>query len=275
MEHLDGNPEILDKLCLVAAGLVDAESRLLASSAGGTAERYDMAEGDDDDQVEEGTARATDNRGGPKEARPLDGPGREHKGGKGKAAEWRPEGPGRWSRAAASGQAGGAEAAATVQGTSVATGGQPKQGAGAGGGVAEGDREPGGGDECMEDVKPASDGEDADSSRRRLRRRTNEETKEEARLAADRKKAEELQQQQAAAVAAQVNSFNAGAGGFGSDAALSHAAQSFVLEVQRAQESAAARNIEPKAEDGVSLLQLAPQELRRWVEINFGNEDEY
>ncbi len=277
MEHLDGNPEILDKLSLVAAGLVDAESRLEARSAGGRAERFNMADGDDDELATDGTTRTTAARSDLVEAQPIGGPGGpggEGKGGKSKTAEWRSEGPGRWSRAAAAGKAGGTGVATATQGTSPTD--QPGQGTGAGGGSAGDDRGPGDGDEGMEDAQPASDEEDADTSKRRQRRRrcTDEEAREEARLAADRRRAEELRQQQAAAVAAQVNSFNAGAGGFGSNAALSHAAQSFVLEVQRAQERAAAKEIEPKTKDGRSLLQLAPLELREWVTENLGDGDE-
>ncbi len=276
MEHLEGNPEILDKLSVVAAGLVDAESRLEARPAGSTAERFYMAEGDDDERADDDTLRPTTDRDGPKGTHPHGGASGDHIGGKGKTAEWRSEGPGRWSRAVALGKTGVNGAAANVQVASDSMVGQPKQEAGTNGGAVAGDHEPGGNDDGMEDVRSDGDGGDDDPSKRRQRRRrqTSEEAKEEARLAADKKKAEELQQQQAAAIAAQVNSFNEGAGGFGSDAALSHAAQAFVLEVQRAQERAAAKGIVPKAEDGRALLQLAPLELRGWIEKNLGDEEE-
>ncbi len=84
-----------------------------------------------------------------------------------------------------------------------------------------------------------------------------------------------MRAQQSAAAPAQLESYNAGAGGFGSEAALSIAAQRFVAEVQSAQERAARRGIEPKAEDGRALLQLTPMELQQWVEANLSDDAEY
>ncbi len=117
----------------------------------------------------------------------------------------------------------------------------------------------------------ASDREDGGPPRSR-RRKSDEGACNEAREAADRRRALELHAQQSAAAAAQVESFNAGGGGFGSQAALSLAAQRFVGEVQNAQERAAKRGIEAKAEDGRSLLELTPMELQEWVEKNLDGD---
>jgi hypothetical protein len=46
------------------------------------------------------------------------------------------------------------------------------------------------------------------------------------------------------------------------------AAQSFVLEVQRAQAQAGEMGVEARAQDGRSLLELSPAELRQWVQDN-------
>ncbi len=44
------------------------------------------------------------------------------------------------------------------------------------------------------------------------------------------------------------------------------AAQKFVLDVQRAQAQAGELGIEPRADDGRTLLELSPMELKQWVE---------
>ncbi len=82
----------------------------------------------------------------------------------------------------------------------------------------------------------------------------------------DAKRAQELQEQLQRATAVQQQSYLEGSGGFGSQVALSWAAQKFVLDVQRAQAQAGEMGIEPKAEDGRSLLQLSPMELKQWTE---------
>ncbi len=74
---------------------------------------------------------------------------------------------------------------------------------------------------------------------------------------------------------AQAKSYEAGAGGFGSETALSIAAHTFIYEVQQAQERAARMEIEPKADDGRALIELSPMELRKWVEEKLGNDEEY
>ncbi len=112
------------------------------------------------------------------------------------------------------------------------------------------------------------DREDSEGARagKHRRRQTDEERDAEARKASDDKRAQELHAQMEQASAAQQQSFQEGAGGFGSEVALSWAAQKFVLDVQRAQAQANELGVEPKAGDGRSLLQLSPMELKQWIE---------
>jgi hypothetical protein len=118
--------------------------------------------------------------------------------------------------------------------------------------------------------------EDDDGGRRagkHRRRQTDAETMEAARAAADARRAEELHRQLQAATAAQEQSDREGSGGFGSEAALSAAAQKFVLDVQKAQAQAHEMGVEARAEDGRALLQLSPAELRQWTEKNLEGGD--
>ncbi len=213
MEHLEGNPEILDQLSLVAAGLIDAESRLEVRPTGGTVETFDIAEGDHDELGWGSTGQAAANRDG------ADGT----KGGKGKSTEWKPEGSGRWTRVSAKGRMEDAVGTTTSRAASSGTDAHPRRGLGENDGTTSeargSDVGKAGKDDGLEEA-PAANGEECGNPSKHRRRQSEEEAKEEARLAADRRRAEELHQQQAAAVAAQVNSFNAGAGGFGSEAAL-------------------------------------------------------
>ncbi len=138
-------------------------------------------------------------------------------------------------------------------------------------GIGAGSR---GSDARMEDDGHES-GEGEEGPPRHRRRRAAEDDKMSAREATDKQRADELRRQQEAATAAQVESYNAGSGGFGSEAALSAAAQKFVREVQRAQERAAKAGIEPKTADGKSLIEVTPMELQKRVDENLGNGDEY
>ncbi len=61
-------------------------------------------------------------------------------------------------------------------------------------------------------------------------------------------------------------------GGFGSGVALSLAAQRYAQEVQKAQQRAQDKGIEPRA-DGRDLIQLTPMELQSWIETNLGGEE--
>ncbi len=92
-------------------------------------------------------------------------------------------------------------------------------------------------------------------------------------MATDARRAEELQRQLESATAAQELSYSQGKGGFGSEAALSVAAQGFVLEVQRAQARANEMGVEPRAQDGRTLLELAPAELSLWIQENLEGDE--
>ncbi len=111
----------------------------------------------------------------------------------------------------------------------------------------------------------ASEGERAGKHRRR---QSDDEARAEERSASDARRARELQRNLENAAAAQAMSYAQGTGGFGSEAALSMAAQTFVLEVQRAQAQANELGIVARAEDGRALLELSPAELQRWVQEN-------
>ncbi len=274
MEYADGNPEILERLAMLAAGLVEAENKLGGRGGPGGAEHYDMAQ-DDPKEGQQGGTNGTEGARGPQ------GGGRDPKGsgkdGKEKTAEWKPEGTGRWSRTAATATEG--KGSGSAEGTQQrrlqreekeaddagadggrTTGGVPRTGGGretrcAGGGVGEGEGEDGG------DEKPP----------KQRKMQTDEETREMDRVESDRKRAEELHRQQQEAMAAQKDSYDAGQGGFGSRAALSAAAREFVLLVQATQARAEAMGVEPKTSDGRQLLDLSPEELQEWDKEHLGS----
>ncbi len=269
MEYADGNPELLEKLSILAAGLVDAEARLEGKPSAPAAEAYNIAEGDSDsgkwDNAEHD--KGTESGAGCSRGKGGTDPG----GPKGKPSEWRSDGPGRWSRAAAAGKTGPTSAGAGMQAEAADAAPQNKGNSGTGGATGSGhlgaaDEEDGQGREKGDDG--ATSDRENDGPPRSRRRKSDEGASSETREAEDRRRAQELHAQQSAAAAAQVESFNAGEGGFGSQTALSLAAQRFVGEVQSAQERAAKRGIEAKAEDGRSLLELTPMELQEWVGKN-------
>jgi hypothetical protein len=280
MEHVEGNPEILEKLSLLAAGLVDAESRLEDRHGGDATETYDMADGDS----EKGTwgAAAGDTVG---KGAAGSGQGKakaEHAGGKGRPTEWRAEGPGRWTRAAAANGAGDTSAEVARQATAAGAAAHNERGPGEGVRGNEGGCTAGGttGTEGQNvasgaGASPAGSDDEREKPPKHRRRRSDADERDEAREASDRRRAEELHAQQAAAAAAQIESFNAGTGGFGSEAALSLAAQKYVVEVQNVQRRAARQGVNPKTDDGRTLLELSPMELQRWAETNLGEEEEY
>ncbi len=279
MEHVEGNPEILEKLSLLAAGLVDAESCLGNRHGSDATETYDMADGDSekgawgaatDVTMDQGTA--ADGQGG---ARTM------QVGGKGKPTEWKAEG-GRWTRAAAASKTGDTSAEdsrqVTAAGAAPHGGGRPEAGAhdDARGFTAGGTAGAGGQGAASGSVDaPAGSDDEREKPPKHRCRRSEAVDMDEAREASDRKRAEELHAQQAAAAAAQIESFNAGTGGFGSEAALSLAAQRYVVEVQNVQRRAARQGVEPRTDDGRTLLQLSPMELQKWAETNLGGEEEY
>jgi hypothetical protein len=113
-------------------------------------------------------------------------------------------------------------------------------------------------------------GEDDEGREPKHRRRR---TEAEARQESDARKAMELLREQQATMAAQVQSHQAGAGGFGSEAALSMAAQKFVREVRQAEARAARKGVEPKWE-GKALLEISPMQLQQWIREHLGEESD-
>ncbi len=92
-------------------------------------------------------------------------------------------------------------------------------------------------------------------------------------MASDARRAQELREQLEHASAAQVQSYQEGTGGFGSEVALSWAAQKFVLDVQRAQAQAGEMGVERRAAGGRTLLELFPMELKQWIEEHLEAEE--
>ncbi len=250
IEHAAGNPEIVDRLSVLAAGLAEAEGRLEANVGGGAQEcvqEFDMAGNDvpsEDWECDGDDGGATGNQANCSA---------DNGAGSSRTAGWKPEGQSRWTRATATQQP-NSRAPPGASSVTEYTGGPADGHAGGRGGQA--------GDDCGQSPAKSrkcggGDGTQAD-----------------AREAADRQRALELMQQQKAAEEAQVASFNNGQGGFGSQAALSAAAKNFVLEVQKAEARAAKRGVEARHADGRPLLELAPMELAEWIRTQLGDEDE-
>ncbi len=245
LEHVQGNPEIEERLSALAAGMHNAGQEL-QQAQGDSTERF---------HIGDGAAEAWESQWGPS---PEDAGGRHGSGApaadgntKGGAAAWRPEGSGRWSRADPAREARRGEGTGIVgsaASAAAATSAESAPGS-AGAGNKRGADEP-----ADDDAKGA------------VRQKTETEAREEA----DRRKAAELLQQQQAAIAAQQASHEAGEGGFGSQAAQSAAAQQFLQDVCRAVERARHLGIEPKA-DGKELVELSPMELTQWVAERLGD----
>ncbi len=269
LEEVQEGTAVHERLALVVAGLAEAEAKLgdQRGEEGGPA-HFDMYDGDSQcEGWQEEHHSATD---GPEGTTRPEATGGEQRNGK-PVAEWRPEGPGRWARASASnggiqqlrpngpasadGQCLGRDAGDGALGKGRSQDGVDTMGdngtteAGKGGAVP-GDR----------------DGESGERAGKHRRRRSEEESTEEARIAADARSAEELHRQLQVASAVQEQSYREGGGGFGSEAALSVAAQKFVLDVQKAQAQANEMGVTARAQDGRSLLELSPAELRQWTD---------
>ncbi len=305
MEHVEGNPEIIERLSLIAEGLEEAERHLDVSQAKAGAEKFDIGA---DDSGNEGTGRGRSKGAGDRSTRCYgDDAWEERKDGK--ASAWKSEGAGRWTRrtmeedgrprgkgakrgsgetsAADSGgaaapmaprptdpadtaqrgpSADGATTAAALAGTAAAMAANtgPSRGTGATAG-GDGARGSAGG--------PADRDEEDDVGREQAAKFRRRRTEAEARQESDARKAMELLQEQQAAMAAQMQSHQAGTGGFGSEAALSMAAQKFVHEVRQAEARAARKGVEPKSE-GRALLEISPMELQQWVRENLGEESD-
>ncbi len=243
LEHVQGNPEIEERLASIAAGLQSAGHEL-GSAQAGAAERFDIGTGDAwdawDQQWDDGCEHAADDTQMGDAADDRDGRA------KGGTVGWRPEGAGRWSKAS-TGQEGTAPATELRNGKGAnyannSGGGGPTAAAGS------------------IDAAPTSTGngnkrgaEEPVDAKGAVRQKTDAEAREEA----DRRRAAELQQQQQQAIAAQQASHEAGAGGFGSETAQSVAAQHFVAEVCKAVERARKVGVVPRAE-GKELVELTP-----------------
>ncbi len=263
LEELQDGTAVHERLTLLAAGLADAEQKLGEDQARGSAQHFDMYdegegeegqwEGNEWDEEDDAMEQEQEER---RTLRPTAG----EEGGKGgKPAEWRPEGPGRWSRKAAddTGRA-GATNGGQANDSAAATSGHERPAAP----QAEGSNADGrGAGTCGK----SDDGETQHEERSAKHRRCRSEADDRAEQ--DAKRALELYRQQTQAAAAQKESYEAGAGGFGSDIALSIAAQQFVQQVQEAQRRAQEKGIDPR-KDGKELLQLTPMELREWMESN-------
>ncbi len=263
LEDVPEGSSLHERLALFAAGLADAEAKL------GTPPQdeegpacYHMG---DDDSCQGGWDEDYQDvaRGGG-----TTGDGSGETGRDGRPAEWRAEGPGRWTRREAprgANQQSGTNAAteAAHAGTGGAAGGSAATGNGPGTATTDGATGDGDGDE---------DGARAGKHRRR---QTEAEAAGEERAAADARRARELQRQLEQASAVQEQSYRDGQGGFGSEAALSTAAQAFVLQVQRVQAQAGEMGVEARAEDGRTLLQLSPAELDQWARDKLGDSGMY
>ncbi len=277
LEDLPGGTPAHERLTLLAASLAEAEQVLDDGDGGDGAQHFNMDDGDawDGDWGEGEDGLDADARDS---TRPTTAGGEGTKGGR--PAEWRPEGPGRWTR-----RAGDAEsqkekqAEAQLGANSSASSGIAREGtAGAGAPAAQaqgsevGRRSDGGNDLPAGAASSNQGAEDTQSEERSAKhRRTAPEG--ESREESDARRARELHQQQSLAAAAQMESYEAGMGGFGSDVALSLAAQKYVQEVQDAQRRAKAKGIEPRA-NGKDLIQLTPMELQAWVEANLSGEEQ-
>ncbi len=279
-EIQDGTP-IHERLTLLAAGLVDVEQTLVDGGREDEAQHFDL-DGDDDmwdggwGDDDDGCCDGDDGGDDVRQAAGADD-GRKD----GKPAEWKAEGPGRWTRRTAGeefppgrqsmGQAGSTTSASSGVACGGAAGTEDTktntQAAGARTGTDE-TRETSTGD--ASDGQAGNEGTPVERSAKQ--RKTAAATEEQSREESDARRARELHQQQSAAAAAQAESYAAGMGGFGSDTALSLAAQRYVQEVQDAQRRARAKGIEPSA-GGRDLLQLTPMELQEWVEAHLGGAE--
>ncbi len=273
LEEMQDGSALHERLTLVAAGVADAERHLDDGDTCDGVQRFDLS---DDHPWDEGWGDGdgdADDDGDGLRARS----GQGGTGGSCRPAGWRPEGNGRWSRKGPGGPgdescSGQGDSARDGAGTPARSGTEPSATPGAGGttGVGNGT----GGDisngvgSGRVPVGPTEDGgTDVGQQGERSAKLRKCQSEAEAREEADAKAARELHQQIQQAAAAQQQSFEAGHGGFGSDIALSVAAQQFVLQVQAVQAKAQAKGIEPRA-GGRDLLQLTPLELQAWVSEN-------
>ncbi len=265
LEVVPEGSDLHERLALFAAGLADAETRLGDRGRAEGPVRYNL--GDDDSQHDDWEGEYQGMAGDGE----TQGEGPEGGRQEGKAARWRPEGAGRWSRSGAT--KGGDQQTGTcadaTDGTRTPAHGNGGSGAGKGASVGDGSVAKAPGEMANADT---DDGDGARAGKHR-RRQTEAEAKEAERTAQDSRRAQELRQQLDHASAMQERSYRDGNGGFGSETALSLAAQSFVLHVQRVQAQADQMGVEPRAQDGRTLLELSPMELKQWAQDNLGDDD--
>ncbi len=277
LEEVQEGTPLHERLALLVAGLADAEARSGVQHEDVGPKQYNLS---DDDSALDDSGDGDydmDRTGGTHDGDYVDGDGH------GGPTSWKPEGPGRWSRTCGHRGAGrpprGAEGATTDTCTTAQEARERTAGADRSRDATGGTRELGKGDD---DGTPTagggaaapsgSDGDDGTRAGKYRRRCSAGELKESERAESDARRARELQRQLEQATAAQQQSYDEGRGGFGSEVALSVAAQRFVLDVQRAQAQAGEMGVEPRSSDGRTLLELSPSELKQWIDDNLGDD---
>ncbi len=266
IEFAQGNPEIIDRLSNLAAGLEGAGQELGEDQRGAT-ERYDIGDDDCDRLVDD-----EDDGMGASPRQDMDRDGQEPRG-KG-ATGWRPEGLGRWTRTRSTEDSGQKPPPPPTPADATGKGAATRGKRGAEEQPAPERNATGTGSSTSQEGNPATAGNDDDGAEDRAAKHRRSTTEAEAREEEDKRRALELHQQQLHAMAAQQASFDAGEGGFGSDTALSIAAQRFVGEVHKALEKAREAGVEPKAGDK-DLVELTPMELKKWVRENLSSDADW
>ncbi len=263
LEVVPEGSDLHGRLALFAAGLADAEAKLGDWREDEGPTTYHMGDDDSHEAWSEG-AQAEYGDEQDQQRHPM---GRCQEG---TTAVWKPEGAGRWTR---TGAPKGGDQQPGPEGKAGSGARKPTQ-ANGGNGTGEGKATADGSAANASCAAAGMEEDDGDATRagKHRRRHTAAEVEQEERAASDNRRAEELRMQFEQAAAAQERSFRDGKGGFGSEAALSVAAQGFVLRVQRVQAQAGEMGVEPLAQDGRTLLELSPAELKQWVRDNFGDD---
>ncbi len=274
LEEVQEGTPLHGRLALVLAGLADAEAGLGDPGDQDGPQTYHMGDEDSQyDEWEQGSQGLADAHGARED-------GQEGTCQGGRPSGWRPEGAGRWARKngpkggdVQTGLSGGeTQTARAVQHASDGrrSGSDERAQGSSGAPVSTRDGSAARGSDSSPAREESADG--AERAGKHRRRQSEEEARAEERAASDARRARELQEQLENATAVQTASYAQGSGGFGSEAALSAAAQSFVLEVQRAQAQASEMGVEARAADGRSLLELSPSELQQWVQEYLGGD---
>ncbi len=261
LEEVPEGSGLHERLSLFAAGLADAEANLGEWQSQECPTTYHM---DDDDTHDDWSEGAHDDAEGMEDHER----GAEEGARTGGAGGWRSEGASRWTRADT--QRAGDQRQRLDAAAAGDMGGPTQGGAAQGTGSASAEAAAGGGGASTVRVAECAETDEGESARAGKHRRchTSADREQEERAAADTRRADELRRQLAQATAAQERSFQEGKGGFGSQAALSAAAQGFVLQVQKAQTRASEMGVEPVTKDGRTLLELSPAELAQWESDN-------